>query len=766
MKIIYKIAKAELQMLFYSPIAWLLILCFIVQTALKFLGIYSQFVAEMDAYDTVFKASCSLFVKSPTSVGLWYHVQQFLYFYVPLLTMGIVSKELSSGSIKLLYAAPISNAQIILGKFLSLVIYSAVLMFILAIYVIFAWCTIDNFEAAWVWTGLLGLFLMTCTYMAVGIFVSCLTSYQIIAAVGTFVVLMVLSVVGGWGQHYEFVREVTYWLSINGRASTFIEGMLCSEDLIYFPVIMAMFLALTIIRLDAIRQKQRFTRIVGKYASVVVIVSVVAYVSSHPMFWGYYDVTSTKENTLTPISQEIIEKVDGGMTITTYVNVLDENYRSYTYPSFILQNRLFFRMYTKFKPEIKLDVVYYYADTDETTLYEQYAHLSGWEKAKKVCEMFGTDSCMLKTKEEVDKLVDLSEEGYQITRQMVRENGQKEWLRDYDQGQVPGEAEITVALKRMVMPLPKMAFVSGHDERNLSDPGPRGYEHLVGDKRVMFSVWNQGFDVEEITLKERIRPDLDVVLIADPQVAFSPEEESVLQEYLDRGGNLFVLGEPRNREIINPLLQKFLGLELTPVLVGGALQFKTMSPDIMAGRPTQWAKENLYHLGASYALCLPTASGVEQVEDKGFKLMPVVVNDTRSPYWTELETTDYVDDTVRFNPEIGEVSKQFTLVMGLTRQVGEKEQRIVVSGDADVLTNDAFITNYGFNGLNQTLLLGGGYWLSYGKAPIDVRRPMPTDNKVFLTESGFDYLKWSFLGIFPLLVLGVAIYSWLRRRGR
>jgi len=766
MKIIYKIAKAELQMLFYSPIAWLLLLCFIVQTALKFTYVYERFAIDMGNYGSVFDASSELFVRGNYGSGLWYLVQSFLYLYIPLLTMGIVSKELNSGSIKFLYASPIRNSQIILGKFLSLVFFSGILTIILGLYVIFGWCTIKDFDIAWVSTGLLGIFLMTCTYMAVGIFVSSLTSYQIIAAVGTFMVLMLLGMVGGWGQHYDFVRDVTYWLSINGRASTFIEGMICSEDLLYFPVITAMFLALTIIRLNAVRQKQRFAAVVGRYVTVLVIVCVVAYFSSQPMFLKYYDATSTKQNTLTPISQDIIKKVDGGMTITSYVNVLDPHYLGYAYPGFIINNQRYFRHYTRFKPEIKLKVVYYYAETDETTLYGQYAHLSEWEKAKKVCEMFNMDSCMLKTRQEVDRMADFSGEGYGITRQIVRDNGQKEWLRNYEEGTEPGEAEITVAFKRMIMTLPKIGFVAGHEERDMNDPSPRGYEHLINSKHVRSSVWNQGFDVEEVTLGKRIPEDVNVLFIVDPRVAFTPEEDKVLQEYIDRGGNLFIFGEPRNRDVLNPTLRKFFGLELTPLLVEPDLRFKVLSPEVLACFPTKWAKETMFDLQRTLTLAMPTTSGIDQVEDKGFKLFPIAKNDTLTSCWTELETIDFLDDTVQFNPGIGEVSKVFTTILGLTRQVNGKEQRIIVSGDADVLANNEFIMRRNVGDDNRTLLLGSCFWLSYGNAPIDVRRPMPTDDSVNVTIEGAQYIKWCVLWGFPLLVLGIAVYLWIRRRGR
>lgn len=51
-------------------------------------------------------------------------------------------------------------------------------------------------------------YLLTCTYLAVGLFVSSLTSYQIISAVGTFMVLMLLSMVSKFGQQFDFVRKL------------------------------------------------------------------------------------------------------------------------------------------------------------------------------------------------------------------------------------------------------------------------------------------------------------------------------------------------------------------------------------------------------------------------------------------------------------------------------------------------------------------------------------------------------------------------------
>ena len=759
MKIIYKIASIELRMLFCSPIAWLLLLCFVLQTGIIFTGFLDNYIASTSSGYPIYSAS-SLFTRTG---GLWSKVQDFIYMYIPLLTMGIVSKELSSGSIKLLYSSPISNTQIILGKFAAMVVYSALLMAMLLIYVVIAGCVIENFEWAWVLTGLLGLFLLTCTYMAVGIFVSSLTTYQIIAAVGTFVILMLLGMVSRWGQQYDIVRDITYWLSIDGRATTFINGMLCSEDILYFPVIMALFLSLTIIRLNAVRQKLRVLKTLRQYGAVVLLVCVVAIVSSRPMMLCYYDATTNKINTITPNSQEIIKQATGGMTITSYVNVADMKYHLYAYPGFIFRNRETFERYTRFKPEIKLKTVYYYADPSGSNTTE-----ATWNFTKMQCKNTNLDTAMLKTKEEVDQMVDLSGEDYTFIRQIVRDNGQKEWLRTYDFGNpLPGEAEISAAFKRLVMKLPRIGFVKGHRERDIYTEAPQGYSFIGNQKKVGFSAWNQGFAVTEISLQKPIPEDVDLLVIADMRSELLPEEETALQEYINRGGSLFVTGDPDHREAQNPMLRKFLGVELTPMLVGEDIRFKKkLQPNELGCILTEEMKKEMFHVPGDRAIVMPTCSGVEQVEEKGFEMHPFLTCDTLGQYWTELETTDFEDDTVKFNPAAGEVSKQFTTLMGLTRMVNGKEQRILVSGDADCIANNEFFMKRFISSGNQELFLGASYWLSHGRAPIDVRRPMPVDNHVMLSKTGNQVIKIMIVWMLPIFLLAIGVFVWLRRRGR
>lgn len=762
MKVVFDIAKAELRLLFYSPIAWLLLLCFTMQTGMMFIGLLEHSLSIMQSAGIVRWASASIFAQG--NISLWSRVLGFLYFYIPLLTMGCISRDFNNGTIKLFYSSPLTNIQIVLGKYISLVFYVLVLTGILGIYVFISWCCIENFEAGWIWTGWLGILLLACTYSAIGLFMSSLTSYQIISAVGTFVIFLLLSMIKGWGQEYDFVREITYWLSIDGRAYTFIRGLLCSEDVVYFLTIILLFLTLTVIRLHAIRQKQSWFLTTQKIVVTCVAICVLAYISSRPVFQYYYDATKTNQNTLTQNSQEVVKELNGGMTITAYVNILDPAYGWYRYPNFIMENQNFFQHYTRFKPDIKIKTLYYYAEMDTDSLTADPTGEKAWSKAKLLCEKYDVDSTILKNKKEIDQLIDLSEEGYSFIWQMKRENGQKEWLRTYNigVGHFPGEAEITVAMKRMVMSLPKIGYVVGHGERGVDDRSPRGYYYATGAKRCRFSVWSQGYDVEELSLNKEIPDDISLLMMVDPRDSLTVEEKQNLQEYLDKGGNLFILGEPSRREILNPVLHDLLGIELTPLLVQKDVR-KKLLPNVLSVLPTSEAIEKMYDLNHT-RLCMPTCSGVELVDDKGFNSFSVARVDSLSPCWTELETTDFLDDSVVCNPTIGEIAKQFTTIMGLYRTIGDKEQRILISGDADVLSNNEFIERRDAGCLNDLLISGSCYWLSDGKVPIDVRRPTSVDNKIFMSVSVFKGLSALFSWILPVLLLGIYLFQWFRRR--
>ena len=173
------------------------------------------------------------------------------------------------------------------------------------------------------------------------------------AAFGTLFILAMFNYVGGVWQDYEFVRDITYWLSIRGRTEEFIYGVICSEDVLYFLIVIFLFLTWTVYRLINRVQKRSWTTRWGIYLGVFLVSIMLGYMSSRPALMAYHDSTRTKSNSLSKNSQEIVALLDGKVKITTYTNLLDKDFWS-TLPNHINFDKETFRPYTRFKPDMKI----------------------------------------------------------------------------------------------------------------------------------------------------------------------------------------------------------------------------------------------------------------------------------------------------------------------------------------------------------------------------------------------------------------------------
>ena len=754
MRTIYKIAKAELQNLFYSPIAWLIIIVFTFQTGMVVADIYSSYARSQALGYELYNVTVN-FLK------IFFVVQRYLYLYIPLLTMGLMSREYSSGSIKLYYSSPVSNQQIILGKYLSMMLYSLVLMGILAFYVILGFFTIDNYDWPVALSGMLGLYLLICTYSAIGLFMSSLTSYQVVAAIGTLVTLGLLNYIGFVWQDIAFVRDLTYWLSISGRSSEFIRGLICSEDLLYFVIVTLMFIMLTVLQLQSKRQKSRWTITWGKYLAVVVVAMLLGYVTSRPVCRYFYDTTRTKMLTLTPNSQDIVNQVKGGLTITTYTNLLENN-AFIAVPEGINADLDRFKQYLRFKPEIKMKYVYYYHPVSNPSLENRFPDLTDRERAQKLAQIMDLDFDMFLSPEEIDRQIDLSGEGYRFVRMLERDNGQRSWLRVYDDGDThPYESEISVAFRQLFTKLPRVGFLHGHGERDNNGMGERDYGFFAQYKPFRYSLINQGMEFTDVTLEKEIAPDIYMLIISDMKTPLTAEESIYLDKYIAQGGNLLILGEPRRQANMNPLVERF-GVEFAPGIAINKVP--GISPDeihaSVAPEATPLASIFRSLRGWKKKMILPGCNVLRYTTDKGYKVIPLLLTDSLGS-WNELETTDFIDDTVRLNPGIGEVEKSNTVALALSRQVGEKNQKIVITGDSDWLSNN-LTGDFG----NYNFLAGVCSWITDNQVPIDVSRPEPTDNKVYLSQKQVRVLKGILMGGLPALLLIISIVIGIRRRGR
>ncbi|RHR76091.1 Gldg family protein [Odoribacter sp. AF15-53] len=761
MNMIYKIAKTELQMLFYSPVAWLVLIIFTFQSGLIFTNAIEMVEREQAmGYDPMFISS-SLFGR------LFYTVQDYLFLYIPLLTMGLVSRDLAGGTIKLLHSSPMTNTQIILGKFFSMMIFAFLLVGIFVIYVIYSLFVVEHFDVLYILTGILGIYLLICTYASIGLFMSTISSYQIIAAVGTFVLLIFLNFVSSIWQDIDFVRDVTFWLSLRGRAESFTGGLISSEDVVYFIMVPGMFLWFSIIKLSSrVNHSSRGQNAI-KYVGVFLVVAFVGYLSSRPHLMGYVDTTRENSRTLTPNSQEIVKKLKGGLTITTYSNLLDDDFMK-AIPRYQNYDKERFQEYIRFKPEIKMEYVYYYDSVQNTRRRGFLADLPMEKRARQIAHSHKIKFSRYLNPEQIKQVIDLTPEDNRFVRQVTRESGEKMFLRQFDDMmRDPSEGEISAAFKRMVMELPTVGFLTGHGERNINLYRDRDYACFARDKRFRHALLNQGFDVTEVTLKEDIPALINILVIADMMQPLTENEMKRLERYINRGGNLFIVGDPYSREFMNPLVEPF-GVEFTEgILVKPTENFQ---PDLVMAWPTPGALElsYFYENMKNWRQCaaMSGAAGLKYSTDKGFNVVPVLQTDTTG-VWNEMETTNFIDDTVRFNPSAGEIEQMYTTVLALSRPMGDREQKIVILGDADCISNaELFKSREEIESGNFYIILGSFSWLSDGEAPVDVRRPKSIDNRLFLGKTGVKITDIMFKWFIPIALLIAAIFVAIRRRGR
>ena len=245
----------------------------------------------------------------------------------------------------------------------------------------------------------------------------------------------------------------------------------------------------------------------------------------------------------------------------------------------------------------------------------------------------------------------------------------------------------------------------------------------------------------------------------------------VLRRYIERGGNLLILAEPKTCEYLQPLAD-VLGLQFEPgMLVQRPVDEYPANLLLCASTNNMnymgFKGEELHGLihARNYSIVMPGAVGIEQVADKGFHVMPLLY--TRdSLAWNELETIDFVNDTARID-QPGEHARRRITMVALERTQAGRQQRIIVAGDADCLSMGELGTlRRKIRSANGSLNYPIFQWLSYGELPLDTRRPGPVDNVLHLNWESSKTLKGVLQWGMPLVLLAAGVILLIRRRGK
>ena len=244
---VLSIARKELKSMFASPMGWAILALLTFIMGLYFTNSVGQYFDVMSgAIRPAERTGVTSFVGSAV-----YGLASFIMlFSVPLLSMRLISEERRSQTLPFLFSAPLSLTEIVLGKFIGLVVFlSIVIVYITSMMTTLnLWADIDF---GFIIANSLGLLLLVASFSALGLYFSSLTSQPVIAAILTFVALFALMILDRFFAG-DPSNTVSY-LSLMQHFQSFSRGLIDTADIAYFVLFISTFLVLTIRRLDADR---------------------------------------------------------------------------------------------------------------------------------------------------------------------------------------------------------------------------------------------------------------------------------------------------------------------------------------------------------------------------------------------------------------------------------------------------------------------------------------------------------------------------------
>ena len=232
MRNVAAIAQKELRSYFASPMAYVVIGFFLLPFGVFFYLYLDAFLKQgmqMAQY-----GGGSMSINQQVIRGVLQNASVVILFIMPMITMRTYSEEKRSGTIELLLTSPVKDVEIILGKFFgALGVYAAMLaVTVLYMAILFVY---GNPEWRPLVAGYLGLLLMGGAFVSLGLLISSTTNNQIVAGIVTFVVFLLLWIIGWFADSAgPTIGPITSWLSITEHFDDFSKGIIDTKHVIYY----------------------------------------------------------------------------------------------------------------------------------------------------------------------------------------------------------------------------------------------------------------------------------------------------------------------------------------------------------------------------------------------------------------------------------------------------------------------------------------------------------------------------------------------------
>lgn len=299
----YTIFKKEIVSYFSSLVAYVTIGIF-----LLVLGLFLWVFPDSSILDNGYAGLDSLFSVAP----------YLFMFLIPAITMRSLAEERKEGTFELLVTRPLTGVQIVLGKYLA----SIVLLLCALLPTLFYYYTVSilgmpqgNIDTGGVIGSYIGLFLLGCSFAAIGICASAITRNQIIAfALAVFVCFFIFSGFDSLSSLLSLQDLSVQYLGITEHYQSVSRGVLDTRDLAYFIVLSALFIALTLFILNRQRQQKVNLKLTGTWAGGIVLLLILSATS-----FTRFDFTKEKRYTISAVSRGVMDSLPHPVKITVFL---------------------------------------------------------------------------------------------------------------------------------------------------------------------------------------------------------------------------------------------------------------------------------------------------------------------------------------------------------------------------------------------------------------------------------------------------------------
>ena len=232
MKKVIPIFRREMFAYFFSPMAYIVISVFLLITGWFF--------------------TSDLFLSNDSSLRSIFSIIPFIFiFFVPAVTMRLLSEERKSGTIELLFTMPVSDSEIVIGKFLAgISLLAAALIFTLPY--AFTIMILGEPDIGMLVAGYLGLILMGAAYVSIGVFASTISKNQVVSFIIAFMIIFVLWLIDKFLVFVPpaFVSLFQY-MSIDYHFANISRGVIDSRDVLYYLSLSLFMLSLAKLSLES-----------------------------------------------------------------------------------------------------------------------------------------------------------------------------------------------------------------------------------------------------------------------------------------------------------------------------------------------------------------------------------------------------------------------------------------------------------------------------------------------------------------------------------